>query len=277
LDDIFAYSKTVNLLRQFFQDKKGFIEVPAQSRLSILAACEDPRTLTKFEFAGTSYSLPQTGQMQLEHELMKNPDVNGLFCVTTSYRNEPEETFIPGRHLRTFPMFEFESKGNYKDLIKTEDELLDYLGFSEPTPCCTYDALCERYGVEFIEAEQEEIINKEIGNKVFIKDFPVRSDPFWNMQQNDKNKNLYNKVDVILFGQETIGSASRSTSPSEMKDAFYNISGGEYAKLLFEQFGEQRVIDELDEYLLSYSLFPRYGGGIGVSRMARALQLSNII
>ena len=277
MDDIFAYSKTVNLLRQFFQDKKGFIEVPAQSRLSILAACEDPRTLTKFEFAGTSYSLPQTGQMQLEHELLKNPDVNGLFCVTTSYRNEPAETFIPGRHLRTFPMLEFESKGNYKDLIKTEDELLNFLGFPEPTPYCTYDALCERYGVEFIEAEQEEIINKEIGNKVFIKDFPVRSDPFWNMQQNDKNKSLYNKVDVILFGQETIGSASRSTSPSEMKDAFYNISGGEYAKILFEHFGDERVIDELDEYLLSYSLFPRYGGGIGVSRMARALQLSNII
>ena len=40
------------------------------------------------------------------------------------------------------------------------------------------------------------------------------------MKQNDKDKNLYNKVDVILHGQETIGSAERSCDAEEMRNNF---------------------------------------------------------
>ena len=272
MEDIHSYNYIVRKMRDFFQGERGFIEVPTQSRLSILAACEDPKTITKFNFDGIEYPLPQTGQMHLEHELLKNPDEPGVFCISTSYRNEPNP--IANRHKKIFPMFEFESHGNMKALIKLEDELLIYLGFPEPTPYCTYEALCERYEVEHLEAEHEELMNKEIGSKVFLKLFPQRSDPFWNMKQNDKDKNLYNKVDVILHGQETIGSAERSCNPDEMKENFYNISNGEYAQLLFKKFGEQRVIDELDEYLLSYDFFPRFGGGIGLTRMARALKMN---
>jgi aspartyl/asparaginyl-tRNA synthetase len=55
-------------LRKFFI-KKGFIEVPTQSRLSILAACEDPTTIAQFEYTKTKWPLPQTGQMWLEYDL----------------------------------------------------------------------------------------------------------------------------------------------------------------------------------------------------------------
>ena len=55
------YDSAVTKMREFFKGVKGFIEVPTQSRLSILAACEDPKTISQFVFDGINYPLPQTG------------------------------------------------------------------------------------------------------------------------------------------------------------------------------------------------------------------------
>ena len=68
--------------------------------------------------------------MWLEYELLNNPNVNVVFCITTSYRDEPNP--IEGRHDKIFPMFEFEARGDIGDLKELEAELLEYLGFSEP-------------------------------------------------------------------------------------------------------------------------------------------------
>ena len=57
------------------------------------------------------------------------------------------------------------------------------------------------------------------------------------------------KIDVILGGMETIGSAERSTNVDEMQDMFHTISDGEYAQLLYDLFGKDRVEKELDEFL----------------------------
>jgi len=271
--ETFDYDKVVGKMRLFFREK-GFVEVPTQSRLSILAACEDPKTISQFVFDGINYPLPQTGQMWLEYEMLKNPQLEGVYCVSTSYRNEPNP--IEGRHQKIFPMFEFESQGDMNTLIATEEELLDYLGFKKDPVHCTYDGLCERYEVEHLKADHETRMSKEISNKLFLKFFPQRSHPFWNMKQNNKDKNLYNKVDVILHGQETIGSAERSCNPHEMYENFLSISGGQYANLLYKQFTEARVMKELDDYL-SLDFFPRFGAGIGVNRMARAMKLEGLI
>ncbi len=59
------YDATMKALRKFFSEMKGFIEVPVQHRLSILAACEDPKTIGIFPYAGSTWPLPQTGQMWL--------------------------------------------------------------------------------------------------------------------------------------------------------------------------------------------------------------------
>ncbi len=96
------------------------------------------------------------------------------------------------------------------------------------------------------------------------------------MKQNEVDKNLYNKVDVILHGQETIGSAERSCNPDEMHKNFLSISGGEYANLLFKQFTEKRVMKELNEYL-DLEFIPRFGAGIGMTRMARAVELQSML
>ena len=83
--DIQAYSTVVNSMRSFCL-AKGFVEVHTQDRLSILAACEDPDTVATFSYAKQKWPLPQTGQMWLEYELLKNPALPGVFCVSTSYR-----------------------------------------------------------------------------------------------------------------------------------------------------------------------------------------------
>ncbi len=274
MKDTKNFSTIVQNMRDYFLEEKGFIEVPTQSRLSILSACEDPKTISQFVFDGVIWPLPQTGQMQLEYELLKNPDWKGVFCLSTSYRNEPNP--ISGRHQKIFPMAEFESHGTMDDLIQVEVELLESLGFKEPFHHQTYDGLCAKYDTPTIETEHEEKMCQSLGSCIFLKYFPQRSHPFWNMKQNDTDKNLYNKVDVILHGQETIGSAERSCNPDEMYKNFLTISGGEYANLLFKQFTKKRVMKELEEYL-SLEFIPRFGGGIGMTRMARAMTLGGLL
>ena len=267
MNNTLAYNSLVQKMREFFLSK-NFYEVPTQSRLSILAACENPHSIATFNYNGEIWPLPQTGQMWLEHELLKNPQWDGCFCISTSYRQEKNP--IPGRHELIFPMFEFESKGGMKELLKLESELLEHLGFDSPVEV-NYDDVCQEYGgVEILEDEHESRMWKEKGSVVSLQNFPLRTNPFWNMKHNEGS--IFNKVDVILYGQETIGSAERSCDVEEMKHNFYTIENGKYAAKLFELFGKERVESEL-ELFLSYDFFPRFGGGIGLTRMARAWEL----
>jgi len=79
------------------------------------------------------------------------------------------------------------------------------------------------------------------------------------------------KIDVILGGMETIGSAERSTDKEQMRETFYTISDGGYANLIIEKFGKERVEKELEDFL-SFDFFPRSGGGIGMQRLMSALE-----
>lgn len=262
-----TYNELVQKMRQFFLEK-NFIEVPTQSRLSILAACENPHSVKTFEYNGEIWPLPQTGQMWLEYELLKNPEWEGVFCISTSYREEKNP--IPGRHEMIFPMFEFESKGGMKELLKLESELLEYLGFDSLVEV-NYEDVCEEYGgVPILENEHEQRMWEEKGSVISLQNFPRRTNPFWNMKHN--NGEIFNKVDVILYGQETIGSAERSSDVEKMKEMFYTIENGGYSAKLFELFGKERVEKELEEFL-TMEFFPRFGGGIGLTRMARAYEL----
>ena len=264
--DIIVFSEVVNKMRQFCLSK-GFVEVNTQDRLSILAACEDPTTVATYKYAGEVWPLPQTGQMWLEYELLTRPELPGVFCVSTSFRNEKNP--IPGRHKIIFPMFEFELKGTISDLEKFETELLEYLGFGakEEYFYKTYDELRKYYRVEELKAEHENEMLDDFGPIVFCKEFPSFTSPFWNMRR--KNKDYSEKVDVIMYGNETIGSAERSVNPEEMREEFHSISGGKYANLLFDLFGKDRVEKELEEFL-ALKFFPRCGGGIGMTRMIDA-------
>ncbi len=266
------YDFAISRMREFFRNK-GFIETPVQHRLSILAACEDPLTIATFNYAGSLWPLPQTGQMWLEWELLNKPDVPGYYCITTSFRNEANP--IPGRHNLVFPMFEFETKGGIDDLRKLEGELLAFLGLGDVSSFkyLQYDVIADRYGAKELEAEHEKRMMEEYGPVVFLEKFPQHTSPFWNMRKDGSHAR---KIDVILYGIETIGSAERSNNPDEMREMFHTISNGMYANTLFAQFGQSRVTKELENFL-SLKMFPRYGGGIGVTRMIRAMKLAQII
>jgi len=276
------FSKVVNKLRSFFLEK-GFIEVHTQNRLSILAACEDPSTINKYSWEDNIWPLPQTGQMWLEYEMLKNPEHPGFFCVSTSYRNEPNP--VPGRHKKIFPMFEFELKGNMDDMMAMQRELLEYLGYGakESFPGGNYLDVAKHYGVEELENEHEMKLYEEKGAVFFLKNFPNYTSPFWNMKRAEAQDpdapathSISNKVDVIMSGQETIGSAERSCNPEEMRKEFTSISEGQYAETIYNHFGKDRVDKEMEEFL-SFDFFPRSGGGIGVSRLIRSMKLEGLL
>lgn len=271
--DIQSFSLAVNLMREFFL-KKGFVEVHTQDRLSILAACEDPETVSTFNYQGEVWPLPQTGQMWLEYELLSRPNVPGVFCLSTSYRNEPNP--IEGRHKLIFPMFEFEARGSIDDLRNIEIELLEHLGFGkkDDMKILKYDEAQKFYEVKELEHVHESAMEEDFSHIVFLEHFPIETSPFWNMKKASDTHS--HKIDVILYGQETIGSAERATNKEEMRQEFETICDGGYAKKLYELFGKERVQKELNEYL-EFDFFPRFGGGIGVGRMINAMKRHGII
>ena len=255
------YTKTVDLLRSFFLSK-GFYEVHTQNRLSILAACEDPETVATYEYEGKVWPLPQTGQMWLEYELLSNPEAPGFFCVSTSYRAEPNP--VEGRHETIFPMFEFEMKGGVDDLREMEMELCEHLGIPlEQYQIQSYEDWTNQFNTKELDHDHERTIGRGM-----ITEFPEWTSPFWNMARNADDTSK--KIDVIIGGMETIGSAERSTDKEQMRETFHTISDGQYAELLYKLFGKERVEKELEEFL-SFDFFPRSGGGIGMQRLMSAL------
>jgi aspartyl/asparaginyl-tRNA synthetase len=212
--------------------------------------------------------------MWLEHELLSSPDSKGFFCVSTSYRQEPNA--IPGRHDIIFPMFEFEMPGSIDDLKAMEYELCEYLGFGNITEK-TYRDWQEHYGLDWIkemDAEHELKMAADFG-QTMITDFPEMTSPFWNMSRNDGG-GTSKKIDVILGGMETIGSAERSCAVDMMRNTFHTITDGAYSELLFKLFGKERVVAELEKFL-EFDFFQRVGGGIGITRMIPALEKINKI
>ena len=292
----FAFSKTINKLRTFFQ-RKGLMEAYLQNQLDILSACENPKSITPIFFAGQKVALPQTNQMRLEFLLMndfdklkaqynldnsknnQHPELRGFFCQTTSYRDEAKEDIVEDRHDKTFPMAEFEFKGNIDNMIQFEQELAYDLGFRRPNgkvdfPVFKYEKLCEMYGVKEIEHEQEQQLEKDFGPVVFIKDFPERTNPYFNMKRYKNQPEISCKVDVIMGGLETIGSSEREINSKKIKENFYKDK--DYSSILFKKFGKEKVEKELNTFL-RLPFIDRVGGGIGISRLIKALQKYNLI
>lgn len=267
------FSEVINRLRNFFL-QKGFVEMHTQNRLSILAACEDPSTVATFQYAGDVWPLPQTGQMWLEYELLMNPKLEKIFCVSTSYRNEPNP--VVGRHDLIFPMFEFEMLGDMEELITLELDLLEYLGYKD-TYRITYEKAATEYKTETIKHVHEQQLYEDHGPAVFLTNFPMHTDPFWNMKLiHSEHVSTASKVDVILSGIETIGSAERSSDRNIMFKNFNEISGGAYAKQLYSLFGKDRVNNELTAYL-HHDFMERSGGGIGITRLIKSLKTENLM
>ena len=271
--DSVKFNKVINKLREFFL-AKNFIEVHTQNRLSILAACEDPFNVQTFQYTGKVWPLVQTGQMWLEYEILSKPEVAGYFCVTTSYRMEPNP--VPGRHDVIFPMFEFEFKGDMNELVELQKELLVHLGYDKSNFYENdYKTIAEEFGTTELEHEHEEKLYTDKSPVAFIKNFPEFTSPFWNMRRNPDDDTSY-KVDVILSGMETFGSAEREVDKDVMRAKFESIMEGSYKNKLFELFGEERTRAELDEYL-KLEFIKRSGCGIGVTRLIKSMEKEGLL
>lgn len=268
------YHKVVQKLRNFFINK-GFIECHSQSRLSILAACEDPQSLATYDYVGKSWPLIQTNQMYLELELLERPNVPGYFCTTTSYRFEKNP--IPGRHDLVFPMFEVETHGDMDDMINLWRELLTFLGYKTVYQI-TYEDACAKYGVDVLDHTHEEMMYRDFGPAVLLTHFPMRTSPFWNMKTmtDQQGRTVSKKVDVLLSGVETIGSAERSCDVEDMKRRFYTVSDGTYAGALFNLFGEERVTAELNDFF-ELPFIQRFGCGMGLTRLVKSMCKEGLI
>jgi aspartyl/asparaginyl-tRNA synthetase len=272
--DTKKFDYVITKLRNFFKGK-GYLEAHLQNRLSILSACEDVSSISTFNYTNTKYPLPQTSQMWLEYELLKNPEPPGYFSVATSYRNEPNP--IPGRHDLIFPMFEFELKGDIHELENVERELLEYLGYGAAGsfPAATYGEVSKKYDAYDIGHDEEQRLYRENGSVFFLTEFPEYTSPFWNMKRNKTNMTS-NKIDVILSGMETIGSAERSGDVNDMRNRFNNISNGMYAKTLYNHFGKERVDNELEEFF-NLNFIIRSGGGIGITRLITSMEKEGLL
>ena len=51
---------------------------------------------------------------------------------------------------------------------------------------------------------------------------------------------------------------------------------GKYKDKLFELFGEERTMVEMDDYL-NFEFFERCGGGIGMTRLIRSMKKEGLI
>lgn len=272
--DPMDYHKVSQRLRKFF-DEKGLIECYTQSILSILAACEDVTTLGTFRYLNLVYPLIQTNQMNLEYIILTDHSSSGgYFTTTTSYREEPNP--VPGRHsVLPFNLFEFETLADFNGLIQFEKDLLESIGFGDQSKFVevNYLDMCEKYGTDELTHEHEMQLYKDYGPVVFLKYFPESTSPFWNMK---RESGLANKVDVIICGIETIGSAERSVDATEMRELFHTITNGDYANILYEKFGKERVEKELEAFL-SLPFCTRSGAGIGISRLIKGMKELNIL
>ena len=275
--DVNTFDFVIRKLREFCMNE-GLKEACVQHHQSILAACEDPFTISTYCHGGNVWPLPQTGQMELEKIMLNESNSRGYYTLTTSYRNEPN--IIEGRHHTTFPMFEVEIDEDMNGLIDFEKRMLAHLGFdlslAKQKKWNDTASYLSCKGLNDIGNEEEHRIWKEISPIFFLTHFPLKTSPFWNMKLNDVNKEEANKVDVILYGMETIGSAERSCNPKEMRDMFHTISDGKYAEKLNFEFTKERVESELDEYLNS-NFRKRSGFGMGLTRLIRAMELANLL
>lgn len=260
------YHKTVSRLREFFISR-GFIEIHPGSRQSFLAIAGDVSTIMTYNDGTENYLLPQSAHMWLEFELLKNPELPGVFCCSTSYRQHKNP--VPGRHENIFPIFDFETSGGIQTMVQLQRDLLEYLDFNmEHYNEFTYENLTLDLGVKNIDAVTESVIGQNISPTTIVTNKPETLNPSWSSK---REGHCVKTSDAVLFGMETIGASERGTQADLMRKRFYTMHDGNWAQTLFDTFGQNRVERELGEFL-SLNFFPRSTGSIGLTRMIRALR-----
>ena len=244
-----------------------------------------------------SFPRSQTTQMYLEelirtkdkhpytNEPMGGQSPNALYCIAPSVRQENVSKAILDRHLAEFLLLDFEAVGGktieqaYKTLQSLLRTIVLYFGFDTDIREIKASELNPNGPVT--SADEARLAQNGDYRPVFLTHFRSMDEPYWNMQRIGDTDEFY-KIDVLLpvrmsdgsiTMMEVIGSAVRSNNKQDMTGRFLNLQGGEYAGKLFKEFGEARVLHELEEYfkVLESNPMITIGGGIGINRMVRAI------
>ncbi len=260
------YNAMVRSLRSFFQDKKGFIEVPAQSRPSIFAT-QTAESIGQFAVNNIPFPLPQSNLLCLDYEMLKNPEWKGVYSISTRYQDDstPEQE-------STCPIFEFCVPGNCNDLKRFHDELLLFLGFEQSIPLL-YEEVCKKYETQSLQAYHKATLAQEISAVITLEDFPSRTFPFWNTKY--AGNGVYHKSETLLHGISVITSQEQETNGEKLREGFFSLNQGKYAQSLVARFGKERVNRDLEEYL-SLPMLDRFASTIDLSKLANALEMAGI-
>ncbi len=257
---------------------------------SPLIGCEDPSTLFVFKKSGLQLFLPQTQQLALEMGLSAFP--KGVYTSGISYRKELIED---KRHLMSFQLFEFESAGDFTQLLKTIEQAIenvikdvtyqcdqqltnlnvDFSRLSKvklPLGRLTYTKalkILKIKGIELkwgqdINSNQEKILLKHYGNQPLLLTHHPWGIKFFNMKINPHDARTALSCDLILpFGGETCGSAERETNIDKLKSRLYKTELWNWAKQGGFSQSFERYLEETQD------LPPHSGGGIGIERLAQ--------
>ena len=275
-----TFDRIANIIRHTLQQNDFVWWQPSEP--SILAACEDPETLLSYteNSTGREFPLQQTNQMWLEYAILSSikemTAISCIYCITESHRDEIHQAKRdPNRIInKRFNMFEFEMVGGFDPFLDVFTDVLLALGIKEDhIKRITYADACEllkQNRETYILTDADEIwLNDTFAPCTLLTHFPERTNPFWNMHMLPDGTAA--KCDLILGGMECAGGAERSTNIQQQEYRFHSLPG--YKQKLYNEFGQKRVLDELDFYFsLLTPLSIRSGCGIGLSRLAVALE-----
>ena len=116
------------------------------------------------------------------------------------------------------------------------------------------------------------------GRKVYKHDFSDKMFASEKMARDDErqSKPVTTQKLRTFGGKSSDIQQSKNLDIDQMKEQFYTISEGGYANLLFDLFGKERVEKELVEFF-DLDFIPRFGGGIGVTRLISGMRKANLI
>jgi hypothetical protein len=260
------YHYVINAVK-FFLLEKGLYEYFTGNELSIFSVC-DPFNVKIYEYDKHKFPFIQSNQICLDEELLKNPTAPGFFCITNVYKKDC---------LSTYPIIEFVLNGNVEILEIVEKELLNYLEY-QISNCVEkdYDYISKKKkkDVLYLSDDIKQKIYEKFGTVVFLKNYPEYANTHWNIKKNQNN--TYNKITVILSGQEVIESYENDTDKNQIFETFTTMQNGTYNKKLYELFGEKYVNNTLNNYL-SNTFITRSSGKIYINELIISMLQEGLI
>ena len=243
-----AYQQTVNKLRAFFATRNYKEIDPHQYATTLL------ESHTAHYAPGKPGTVSQAHELSLEKALLQSPELlPGVFCLTDQ-------------------SCEFAARKDTNTAQTIGQALCQWLQLGDRSVHkeSDYRFIADYYKTKFLSPAHEQAIWQDFSPIFTITDKPcVLNTCFTTLTQEAHAKT----TDTVLFGMSSVTSARRSCDPEDMREAFYTVSNGEYAKSLFELFGESRVMGGLEKFLV-HNFFPRYGGSIGIPQLMQAIHLA---